>query len=81
MVPKAVRGQRAVRAPAVCAPVVRDDDDGCRRATDNLRDGFCFIRLARGGGRRSGPSDSVCPCQILIAPISSDKPPPILADW
>lgn len=49
LVPKAVRGQRAVRAPAVCAPVVRDgsDDDGCRRATDNLRDGFSF-RLARG---------------------------------
>lgn len=46
------QGQRAVRAPAVCAPVVRDgsDDDGCRRATDNLRDGFCF-RLARGGRR------------------------------
>lgn len=33
------------------------------------------------GGGWSGPSDSVCPCQILIAPISSDNPPPILADW
>lgn len=55
-------------------------DVGALLCTDNLRDGFCF-RLARGGGRRSGPSDSVCPCQILIAPISSDKPPPILADW